>query len=55
MYRKCPIRCIFRKGECLLRPEMAEKQTGGKIAETPIIAHVYRCFKNDYITYPFQS
>ena len=37
--------CIFRKG----------KHTDCKIAKTPIIAHFYRCFNNDFITYPFQS
>ena len=48
-------RCIFRKGECLLRPEMAGKRTECKRGKIPIIAHVYRCFNKDYVTNPFQS
>ena len=46
-------RCIFRKGERLLRPEMAEKQT--ECLKTPNIAHFYRRFNNDCVTYVFQS
>ena len=47
--------CIFRKGERLLRPQMAEKRTECKMAKTPIIAHFYRRINNDCVTYPCQS
>ena len=50
-----PGRCIFRKGERLLRPKWPRLGQSVRWLKTPIMAHFYRLFNKDCVSCPFES